>query len=849
MKKTKILFPTAILALSLAFLAGCGANPTAPVPAAAPEAEVSQTDLAPVEAPTVDEGLIAFVTGIVDISDESGWFPAEIGDFITPANSIRTGADSSCEIQFGTTAVIRLEENSEIDISRINLTPEASKVGLEMVAGSVLAKVQKLSKDDSFSVRTQSAVCGVRGTEFSVTTSEGNKTVFAVKEGSVAVLPPDLDIESLKEQVSGKSDSATAAIDQLLESAPRVEADQEMAVDESFAEETREASESVTRAVQEIAAAGNAAQVEEKSRTLVSTAADSTRTIAERTAPAAPISTEKAESLKQTDKMKILDIPVAATRESRAEQPELKLYKIGLKVEPADARITIDGQSVGAGTFSALFEEGREMEIVVERDGFAPYRLPVAVTPDSAKLYTVRLAALQLQQETPAPDPIPEKEAEPQAADEESDLSIEQPVEEPAMAEAAEEDAAAAAAEEAVEPEPVAVLITARPQDARIAIDGGPSGRGSLRTEALPGSKLAVTVERRGFAGTGLTLTVGEAPLSQEIVLDPQPVVFDRKALAEGAVGLAAAGNTLVVSSARGVVTALNRNGGEIWSIETVNSPNENSAPVIIGNRVYFSGAKELVIAGLRSGEVVGRIALDASHSHLFGRRVVPFGEQVLFPSNNAIEFVNPASAQFRPYVSIEGAGSRMTPGVADGRTMIATQEGLFAVFGSDGNLVGEVWTKAVQPVALAVSVFRDSAVFAGRRGDVAAINLRDISVRWERALSDDSVSVASDLAVGPEGIYAFGRGGAIYGLAWQDGGELFTPIRGASTPPGYNAGSLVYGTRDGKLIIASAADGATRKSFTLGEQATTRPVFIDGMIAVGTKSGRVVLIEPEGIR
>ena len=70
------------------------------------------------------------------------------------------------------------------------------------------------------------------------------------------------------------------------------------------------------------------------------------------------------------------------------------------------------------------------------------------------------------------------------------------------------------------------------------------------------------------------------------------------------------------------------------------------------------------------------------------------------------------------------------------------------------------------------------------------------------------------------------GRSGTIYGLAWQDGGELFTPIRGAS-----------------------AADGATRKSFTLGEQATTRPVFLDGMIAVGTKSGRVVLIEPEGIQ
>ena len=139
------------------------------------------------------------------------WIPAEIGDLVTRANSVKTGPDSSCEIQFASTAVIRLQENTEIEIRRVSLAPDASKVGLKMVAGSVLAKVQKLSKQDSFSVATQSAVCGVRGTEFSVSTGDGTETVLAVKEGAVAVLPPSMDVESLMEQVADKGSDAAEA--------------------------------------------------------------------------------------------------------------------------------------------------------------------------------------------------------------------------------------------------------------------------------------------------------------------------------------------------------------------------------------------------------------------------------------------------------------------------------------------------------------------------------------------------------------------------------------------------------------------------------------------------------------
>ena len=96
---------------------------------------------------------------------------------------------------------------------------------------------------------------------------------------------------------------------------------------------------------------------------------------------------------------------------------------------------------------------------------------------------------------------------------------------------------------------------------------------------------------------------------------------------------------------------------------------------------------------------------------------------------------------------------------------MIVDQEGLFALFGADGTPVGEVSTRAVQPVALAASIMGNAAVFAGRRGNVAVINLDDISLRWERAVSEANISVVSDLEIGAEGVYLFSRDGTIYGL------------------------------------------------------------------------------------
>ncbi|WP_321990901.1 FecR domain-containing protein [Marispirochaeta aestuarii] len=909
----RVLLPFSLILVLL--LAGCSKREpesqasTTPAPAST----VVSQELPPVETPALDEGIIAYISGEVDIADESGWFPAEIGDLISPSDRIRTAADSSCEIQFGRIAVISLQENTEIDISRINLTPESSKVGIAMAAGTVLSKVQKLSGADSFSVRTQSAVCGVRGTEFSVTTDASGQSVFAVREGSVAILPPDMDTEELKKQLTGQEAEAEALIDQLLETAPRVEANQEMALGPDFAEETREAAESVKQSITQIAAAESPEERKEKTRVLAAATMETSRILRTGSAAPAEISPEKSEVLKQTDKMRILEIPVAATKDDSPELSKTRLSKVAVKADPADASILLNGESAGKGSYSALFEEGSSLTFTLQRDGYTDYEFSISVSSDSARLYNVKLASLSSQAPTPpaAPQappassaPEPQTEAAPEAQSVPARAGEPQPRVEtvpPAAVAAApappapespppapgaasprtevprqpapqpqpvsqSEPTARIEAEIPAQPEPpseprpapagpgtVRISLTASPADALVQLDRGISGTGRASFEAMPGDRLSVTVSRRGFTEERINLEVGDSPASRHIVLQAQPVLFSSSASQTNLIGLTASDGLLLASDARGTLSAVDLDGKILWRTESSNRPNENNLPVVAGNRLVFSGSRELLIADLLTGKVLQRIPLESRRSHLFGRRALPYQEKILYPANNSLDFLDPATGSFSSFADLGTAGSRMSPGIYRDMILIADQEGSFLMIGADGRLETSVPTGALQPLAQAVSVHDDRAVFSGRRGDVVCLDLQKRVVIWEKSLGDTGVAIATDIAVGDSGIYPYGMDGTIYGLDLDDGTELFTPIRGAATPPLIldEGRQFVYGTRDRKLIIAAADTGTTSKSLDLPEQASTRPVIIpgDSLIALGTREGHVLLIEPAGIR
>jgi len=166
----------------------------------------------------------------------------------------------------------------------------------------------------------------------------------------------------------------------------------------------------------------------------------------------------------------------------------------------------------------------------------------------------------------------------------------------------------------------------------------------------------------------------------------------------------------------------------------------------------------------------------------------------------------------------------------------------------STGTVSAPIATKAVQPVAVAVKVQGDQGYFADRKGLVVSVDLAGGKVTWQAPLAKQSVSVFTDLACAPEGIFAYGKG-SLYGLSVSKGEQLFTPVSGVSCPPLYRDGKLYYGTDQGALVVAEAATGRTLASLDVKAKVTTRPEWLDGLLYLGTATGEIVVVNPAAVK
>ncbi len=260
---------------------------------------------------------------------------------------------------------------------------------------------------------------------------------------------------------------------------------------------------------------------------------------------------------------------------------------------------------------------------------------------------------------------------------------------------------------------------------------------------------------------------------------------------------------------------------------------------------MYFSGSREFIIADASSGEIITRADLSGSSAHLFGRRTVDFDRNTaLFPTNDTINLIDKRSGATVKEVPVP-KGSRMTPGVWDGKIVITDQQGALLVIDPEkaGTVEASVTTSAVQPVAAAVTIYRDKAFFSGRKGTVVCIDLNLQRVVWERRLPGNA-SVFTDVQVGPAGAYVYSKG-AIYGLSMVDGNELFAPITGVTSPPLCHNNRLYYGTPN-EVVIRNAANGTVEQVFTIDDQTTARPVVTgSGKLIVGTKIGKGFVLNP----
>ncbi len=117
------------------------------------------------------------------------WRPARVGMQLKMKWDIRTFVESSVELSFESGSLIRLSENSVVNLSSIlqDKSSNTSQSKLKVSTGQIWGNVKKLvNKNSSFSFETPTAVAAIRGTKLGLIVSR-SRTIVDVYHGRVAV--------------------------------------------------------------------------------------------------------------------------------------------------------------------------------------------------------------------------------------------------------------------------------------------------------------------------------------------------------------------------------------------------------------------------------------------------------------------------------------------------------------------------------------------------------------------------------------------------------------------------------------------------------------------------------------
>ncbi|MGE0084615.1 MAG: FecR domain-containing protein [Desulfococcaceae bacterium] len=146
-------------------------------------------------------GEAAFVKGDVrmQIPDGAEWIPLHAGDAVHQKSSVKTGEKSRLQIRYADGSVLTLEENTEMLISAC---AEKKRFGIVRDLMLGFGKMTALIQKSRLNIRTETAVAGIRGTIFRLSSDAQTATRSEVLEGIV-------DMEAQGKRVSVNSGEGT----------------------------------------------------------------------------------------------------------------------------------------------------------------------------------------------------------------------------------------------------------------------------------------------------------------------------------------------------------------------------------------------------------------------------------------------------------------------------------------------------------------------------------------------------------------------------------------------------------------------------------------------------------------
>ena len=146
--------------------------------------EVRKLD--PVSLSGKEEAFITAISGEVYILRDDVIIEAELGEALFAGDIIKVVDDSFCQVQFSDLAAASIRSNTIIKIKNLFNLDKTVDIKTEILTGSMLYRVNKLSEGEKLEVKSEDRIYSVRGTTFMVDRNSGG-TYLVVDEGLVAV--------------------------------------------------------------------------------------------------------------------------------------------------------------------------------------------------------------------------------------------------------------------------------------------------------------------------------------------------------------------------------------------------------------------------------------------------------------------------------------------------------------------------------------------------------------------------------------------------------------------------------------------------------------------------------------
>lgn len=146
---------------------------------------------------------------------EKKWTQANMRMSLYMGDSIKTGKKSSAEILLDDGSVVRMKENSLMEIKEMTEAGEEKKTSIGMKLGKIWTNITPQSPDSRFKIEGSSAVVGVRGTSLAISVDASQTMRVLVFDGSVEIATIRKKLEEVQSVILSANQAVNITAKQL----------------------------------------------------------------------------------------------------------------------------------------------------------------------------------------------------------------------------------------------------------------------------------------------------------------------------------------------------------------------------------------------------------------------------------------------------------------------------------------------------------------------------------------------------------------------------------------------------------------------------------------------------------